>query len=330
MTSDLVLIDNARRALAEAQEVSDVIDIRDKVRAIEQYLKRHEGAGDAARKALDIRLRAERRIGELLADTVQHQGGTVASSNRGLPEGVEKTQSHRWQRIAALPEVVFEEELAKPEPSTSALVKRAKVHLAAESTAGRTTTESPTCTVADLEAVVAADRKFGTIYADPPWQYGNQGTRASTDNHYVTMPFDEIAALPIEKLAAEKSHLHLWTTNAFIREAFHLIEAWGFDYKSMFIWVKPEMGIGNYWRVSHEIMLLGVRGNLTFADRSQKSWIEASRIGHSAKPHGVRDIIEKVSPGPFLELFGRQAHPRWTVWGNEVEASLFAQSAGIV
>ena len=329
MVSDLVHIDNARHALAQAKSVEAVIDIRDKVRAIESYLRRHEGAADAARMALDIRLRAERRLGEMLAETVEHGG----SKSRGvtLPEGVERMQSSRWQRIASLPDEVFEQELKRDEPSTSALVKRAKQWQAEENTAGRTVdaSESQTCTVEHLDELAGSGKKFGTIYADPPWQYGNQSTRASTDNHYVTMPFDEIAALPIESLAADKSHLHLWTTNGFIREAFALIEAWGFEYKSMFIWVKPEMGIGNYWRVSHEIMLLGVRGNLTFADHSQRSWIQASRQAHSTKPHGVRDIIEKTSPGPYLELFGRQAHPRWTVWGNEVSASLFAQAAGM-
>jgi N6-adenosine-specific RNA methylase IME4 len=165
-------------------------------------------------------------------------------------------------------------------------------------------------------------KHFGCIYADPPWQYGNQGTRAATNNHYQTMTIADLCAMPVESLVADDAHLHLWTTNAFIQEAFVVIKAWGFEYRSMFIWVKPQMGIGNYWRVSHEIMLLGIRGNAKrFNDRSLKSWTEASRTKHSAKPESVRNMVEKASHGPYLELFGRKLVKGWTVFGNQVGAS---------
>ena len=130
---------------------------------------------------------------------------------------------------------------------------------------------------------------YRTIYADPPWKYGNQATRAATDNHYETLSVDEICEFEIEEvhisqLAAENSHLHLWTTNAFLFDAKRVMEAWGFEYKSCFVWVKPQLGIGNYWRVSHEFMLFGIRGKLKYTNRSQASWIEAPRSRHSAKP----------------------------------------------
>jgi N6-adenosine-specific RNA methylase IME4 len=181
--------------------------------------------------------------------------------------------------------------------------------------------ESCQC-IDDLKDI--AGRTFGTIYADPPWKYGNQGTRAATSNHYDTMTVDEIAAMPIADLAAEKSHLHLWTTNAFLFDAKQIIEDWGFTYKSCFLWVKPQMGIGNYWRISHEFMLLGVRGSLTFQSKSEKSWMELPREGHSVKPHPVRECIERASPGPYLELFGRKPVAGWTVYGNQIESRLFA------
>lgn len=103
--------------------------------------------------------------------------------------------------------------------------------------------------------------RFGIIYADPPWQYGNQSTRASTDNHYDTMSVDDICEMPVADHVADNAHLHLWTTNAFLFDAKRVMDAWGFEYRSVFVWVKPQMGIGNYWRVSHEFLLLGIRGN---------------------------------------------------------------------
>ncbi len=164
-----------------------------------------------------------------------------------------------------------------------------------------------------------AGETYATIYSDPPWQYGNQSTRAATDNHYDTLTVEQLCEMPVEGIAADDAHLHLWTTNAFLREAFDVIDAWGFEYRSVFVWVKPQMGIGNYWRVSHEFLLLGIRGNAKrFNARDQMSWLEADRTRHSAKPEQVRAMIEKVSSGPYLEMFGREQMPGWTVMGNQI------------
>jgi N6-adenosine-specific RNA methylase IME4 len=181
------------------------------------------------------------------------------------------------------------------------------------------------CTLADLETALQNGWRYGTIYADPPWPYGNQATRASTDNHYETMSLEDIAALPIPELAADESHLHLWTTNGFLHEAIHLLEGWGFDFKSVFVWVKPQMGLGNYWRVSTEYLLLGVKGKKVFTTHEHPNWLSADREKHSKKPEQIRKLIESVSPGPRLELFGREAHETWHVWGNEVSRDMFAQ-----
>jgi len=182
----------------------------------------------------------------------------------------------------------------------------------------------PTKTVEVKGTPKLPEGKFGCIYADPPWQYSNQGTRSSTDKHYKTMSVEDICSLPVESLADERCHLHLWTTNAFLFRAREVIEAWGFEYKSAMIWVKPQMGIGNYWRVSHEYLLLGVRGGLGFESHNKKSWTEESRGSHSVKPERFRHLIESVSPGPYLELFARKTVPGWMVWGDEVERDMYS------
>jgi N6-adenosine-specific RNA methylase IME4 len=184
-----------------------------------------------------------------------------------------------------------------------------------------------TCAISDLQSLIDSCRKFHTIYADPPWKYSNQATRSSTDNHYKTLSVLEICQLPIAGLAADNSHLHLWTTNAVLFDAKTVMEAWGFEYKSCFVWVKPQMGIGNYWRLAHEFLLLGVKGTCRFLDRSQMSWQQIERTKHSSKPEKIRKIIEKVSPGPYLELFARKAAKGWVCWGNEIERNLFNEYA---
>ena len=179
--------------------------------------------------------------------------------------------------------------------------------------------------VRDLGALVCLGARFPTIYADPPWPYANTAARGAAENHYPTMTLERIRNEPVRQLVAPQAHLHLWTTNAFLREAFDVLRAWGFRYKSCLVWIKPQTGMGNYWRVSHEFLLLGARGNLPFRDHTCKSWLVARRTLHSRKPFAFRELIERVSPGPYLELYGREEQPNtgWTVYGNQVERRLF-------
>ena len=179
-----------------------------------------------------------------------------------------------------------------------------------------------TQTVEDLYQLIEQGKRFSTIYADPPWPYGNQGTRAATRKHYKAhneLSVEDICALPVSQFSEDNAHCHLWTTNGFLREAFDVMAAWGFTYKSIFVWVKPDFGIGNYWRVGAEYMLFGMKGKAPFGDNSEQNWVYEKAGEHSAKPAKVRRIIEKVSPGPYLEMFGRREVENWTVWGNEVE-----------
>lgn len=191
--------------------------------------------------------------------------------------------------------------------------------------------ESITCEISDLTDLADSGKKFGTIYADPPWEYDNRATRSNVAGIYKftdgknTMTPEQVAALPVSSIAADQAHLHLWTTNAFLFDCKQIIEAWGFEYKSAFVWIKPQMGIGNYWRVSHEFMLLGVRGGLTFADHGLMSWLLSERGEHSAKPDKVRWLIEKASPAPRIELFARRISTGWACWGNEIERDIFTR-----
>lgn len=179
--------------------------------------------------------------------------------------------------------------------------------------------------VTSLVPLVKNALKYRTVYADPPWAYTNRASRGAANNHYATLDIETICAEPVEELVAENAHLHLWTTNAFLPESFSVIEAWGFQYKSCLVWIKPQLGMGNYWRVSHEFLLLGVRGSSPFEDKSCQSWVINPRTRHSKKPFAIRQLIEKVSPGPYLELYGREEQPgtEWTVYGNQVERKLF-------
>ncbi len=175
----------------------------------------------------------------------------------------------------------------------------------------------------DLSVLVARGVRFSTIYADPPWRYENTAARGAAERHYRTMTVEEIAALPVVQLAADCCHLHLWTTAAFLFDARAVLDAWGFEYKGVFVWTKPQVGCGNYWRNGCEFLLLGVRGGLAFQDRSVANWVTADRGNHSVKPEAVRRLVERVSPPPYLELFGRRPAHGWAVYGDHITRGLF-------
>jgi N6-adenosine-specific RNA methylase IME4 len=176
--------------------------------------------------------------------------------------------------------------------------------------------------------------KVRVIVADPPWRYGNAGTRANAEGHYDgTMTVPDICALDVQvkEWTDDDAHLYLWTTAGFLRDAFDVMEAWGFEYKTFLAWVKPQMGMGNYFRVSSELVLFGVKGRLPIEDRGIKNWFEARRGRHSAKPQTFYDLVQRASPGPYLEMFSRcyaadslpgtchctKCARGWQVWGNE-------------
>ena len=173
--------------------------------------------------------------------------------------------------------------------------------------------------------------KFSTFVADPPWQYGNTSTRGAAENHYGTMTIEELCDLDVvPNHAAEQAHLYLWTTAGHLPQAFDVMAAWGFEYKTYLVWVKPQMGMGNYFRVSTELVLFGIRGGMRTQARDIKNYFNAPRGKHSAKPSMFHDLVAKASPGPYMELFSRcrademltgcmcsKCRLGWTVWGNQ-------------
>lgn len=326
----LAKLETACRALAEARGIKDVKTLRDQAQTIQDLLKRQGYCLEAQQQAGELKVRAERRLGELLPTTIQ-KGGNPKSHDVTLNElGIGKMDSSRWQQLATVPEQKFEQHIAqakekRQEVTTAGVLKLAKT-ISQPGKQERPSAEDG-CTVEDLFWAAEQGRRYGCIYADPPWPYDNQATRASTDNHYKTMTLDDICELPIKQLVADDAHLHLWTTNAFIFDCPRIIEAWGFDYKSMFVWCKPQMGIGNYWRVSHEILLFGTRGKCPFKSRSLMSWGQYKRGRHSSKPAEIRGFIELASPGPYLELFARREVRGWQVWGDDVKGEEFRQEA---
>ena len=165
------------------------------------------------------------------------------------------------------------------------------------------------------------NKQYRTIMADPPWDLQQKGARGAS-MHYRLMTLDEIKSMPVADLAEPDSHCWLWVTNAALRYGYDVLEAWGFIPRSIFTWVKPRMGLGVYLRNASEQLLLGTRGKAPVQFKSQPNWGFFPVQDHSHKPEEQYSIIERISPGPYLELFARRRQPGWDVWGDEIESDI--------
>ena len=176
-------------------------------------------------------------------------------------------------------------------------------------------------------------RAYGTILADPPWQFVNRTGKVAPEHRrlqrYPTLSLEAIQALPVATVAAQRSHLYLWVPNALLREGLAVMDAWGFAYKTNLIWYKirkdggPDgRGVGFYFRNTTEMVLFGVRGRLRTLTpgRTRVNILTTRKREHSRKPDELYELIEACSPGPFLELFARRQRAAWDQWGNEVGA----------
>jgi N6-adenosine-specific RNA methylase IME4 len=179
-------------------------------------------------------------------------------------------------------------------------------------------------------------KRYATILADPPWKYAvllppikpKHGGRVSRDLPYDTMTFEEIAAVPVGRIAATDSQLWLWTTNSHLHEALHVIEAWGFTYKGVRTWFKGTLGLGTWLRGATEQLLFAVQGNprYGFGKKYTKgnpaistAIADSVKLAHSRKPVQSYRDIERVCGDPKIELFARRARPGWDSWGDEAK-----------
>jgi N6-adenosine-specific RNA methylase IME4 len=174
------------------------------------------------------------------------------------------------------------------------------------------------------EVKVAAklpDAKFRVLYADPPWKYGDQLTEdyGPSKFHYPQMTIAELCEMPIEPLCEADAVLFLWVTSPLLFECQPVIEAWGFSYKTSFVWDKVKHNMGHYNSVRHEFLLICTRGSCTPDTKKLHDSVQSiERTKHSEKPEHFREIIEELYPhGKRLELFARKQSKKWEVYGNQ-------------
>lgn len=171
---------------------------------------------------------------------------------------------------------------------------------------------------------------YATIVADPPWDYSSDkrmswtkrgGDRELREAPYAPLSLEELAGLPVRELADHNAHLYLWTTQRYLRESFWITEAWGFQPVKTLVWAKHPRGfnVGGTFQSATEFIVFARRGKLAAKQQVERDWFDWPRNGnrHSAKPEAFLDLVESVSPGPYLEVFARRNRLGWDTWGDE-------------
>lgn len=330
--------DAACVALAEAHRVDEVKDIHDKTVAIERYAQQ-AGNRELEIQASEIRLRAERRFGELNEELsrfglLAKGGQPYHKTATGKPDnpvktlaqhGFNKFLADRARKYAAIPAPTFEKLLAerrdrmeKGRDREEGLIDWNKLKKARHDARER-----------ELAARILAlpKRKYGVIVADPEWRFEawsrETGMDRAADNHYPTSPLDIIKTRDVASIAANDCALFLWATQPMLPQALEVMETWTFAYKSHWVWAKDRISTGYWSRNKHEILLLGTIGDPPCPAPGEQwdSLMEAPRRGHSEKPEIFLEMIESYFPNlPKIELNRRgPARPGWAAWGNEVE-----------
>lgn len=352
VSADLEKLSQAERLLAEVASVQDALDVVDYAEAARVFAQRAKLGTSAVNHATVVKVLASMKVAEFVNEGQER--GVIATRETARQVSNQVRSADMTRAAATLDELgVDRRRLAEYRVLHAGLTEREVREAASERDAAnraisskellkvarqRTTDERvKSGAVARLDVV---DGIVGTIVADPPWRYGNTSTRGAAEDHYPTMSIDELCrtddterdpAAVARKHAGEQAHLYLWATAGHLPEAFAVMDAWGFTYKTYLVWVKPQMGMGNYFRVSTELVLFGVKGDLRTNTRDTMNYFTAKRGKHSKKPLDFYDIVTKSSPGPYLEMFSRcrademldglcecsKCRLGWQTWGHE-------------
>ena len=259
-------------------------------------------------------------------------------------QGIDKYLAHQARMLSASSDEDFEKTVADAQDKVTRAVRNAvreiEIEQAREAYRSRTYEGG---TVEDLEALIASGFRAGTICPDFPWPFeawSRKGKQRSAERHYETWPLERIIAFAplIGRLAADDCALFLWIVWAHLASALEVIEACGFEFKTAgFIWVKTlknassielnslndddlDQGIGYHTRPGTEVCLLATRGSPLRLAMDVHQVVLAPVGAHSEKPSEVYSRIERLYPGPHLELFARKPRDGWTTWGNEILA----------
>lgn len=325
----LLDVEKAQRFLAQSKNVDEVREVADKAKAVALYLRSQSASLESQNDALEIWQRADMRLAELYpqlpkAEGVKMDGGVLGKTGgrkktppaqpaTNKQRGISKGDLKRWKALRSIPKQKFEKHLADTRAkakriTTTAVVKLAKNDAKAALAASLRTKPVPQAT-----------GLFNVIVSDPPWAYTKRAGDIThrADLPYPSMTTDAVCSLPVGDRCEPDCILWLWTTNAFMRDAYRVLDAWGFQEKTILTWVKDRMGTGDWLRGQTEHCILAVRGKPIVQLTNETTVLRGPVREHSRKPDEFYALVERLCPGTKLEMFAREARPGWACWGAE-------------
>ena len=334
MTDVLALRDNAKYQLAQIKDIETGVEYLNKVKAIEVWVKAEKKDAELQNVIAEQKLRTQRILGGLLKTELPKGRSVTGDDTLSLNSvGINRNQSSTFQKIASLPQEIFEEQIstAKEESSkrieltTSRMLKAAKEFELSQKKK-EWTVKTEQAPVSDKYVdIYNTLEKFRVIYADPAWSYNdkqNTPNLGGAEKHYGTMSNNDIYNLPVNNITEKDAVLFLWVTSPLLKEGMQTINSWGFNYKTSFIWDKVRHNMGHYNSVRHEFLLVATKGNCTPDNKKLHNSVQRIEKSerHSEKPIEFLDIIDELySYGNKIELFCRDIKKQnWYGWGNEL------------
>jgi hypothetical protein len=291
-------------ALDAAANLAEVKTIRDRAEVVRLHARQSRESLDVQNEAAEIRIRAERKAGEMLREAVRHGGDRKSKSNdatlitRLCDLDISRDASSRWQTIASLTDEAFEGYIEETKRSGKELTTSGLLSLA-KSIRERKRIEEPVASPSQEEALsdfydfIDAGGRLGTILVDVPWEEDDRNCSAPT------MTPEQIAQISIPSLVAGEAHVYLWVPNEFLSAALEILSAWGFKHAGTLVYREPKMDGRNCWTVADELLLLGVRGSDSFLDETRRKWQQINQGRYGAD---VWEVIKRVSPKPWGQM----------------------------
>ena len=320
MNMQLEKWDKMKSAVAECHAVDEIAQIRNQAEAYRYALKQARESPEVVKMAAEIKLRSERRAGELLKETAKQggdrqseQGKAMSNGTTLVDMGISRDQSSKWQKMANIPEEKFENYIeVQKELSTAGALKIAK-QISREEEINRIKNNI------EKEKFTKPSGLFDVIVIDPPWNYGG---KYNPEGRRISSPYPEMSITELKEIeipAKDDSVLWLWTTHKFIWDAKFLMDHWGFEYKLILTWNKEKMGIGNWFRMQCEFCLMGVKGSPLLLRNDVRDIIIEPRREHSRKPDAFYEIVETLNVGKKLDYFSREQRKGWESYGAEID-----------
>jgi N6-adenosine-specific RNA methylase IME4 len=327
---ELVKWEKIRNEIEQAKDIDVISDMRDKLKAYETLAKQRGESIEVKNKVGEYLLRADRKLGQWLKENLNHEGTKGQLISRGII-GVENNNSNKsslnelkidkhkssmFQKIANLSEEKFEEIIkTENELNENVAVKIAK-KIDIEDKIQK-----------QQEAIekgefIGIKGTYEVIVIDPPWEYNDSGNFERGHLQYPTMSQIELKEINIP--CSTNCILFLWTTNSFMKDAYELLEEWGFEDKTILTWHKGELGMGNYLRNVTEHCILATRGNvisegIIHNNNKFTTHLFEKKEKHSAKPDSFYKMINEICSGRKLDYFARKKREGWDVYGDEVK-----------